>query len=34
MSDAREAIYNALTKNHIEIPFPQRDVHIKEVVTK
>lgn len=26
---AKEAIYNALNENGIEIPFPQRDVHIK-----
>ena len=25
----KEAIYNTLNKNNIEIPFPQRDVHIK-----
>ena len=24
----KEAIYNALNQNHIEIPFPQRDLHI------
>jgi small-conductance mechanosensitive channel len=24
-----EAIYNALNENDIEIPFPQRDVHVK-----
>ena len=24
----KEAIYNTLNENHIEIPFPQRDVHI------
>lgn len=27
---AREAIYNAFNENGIEIPFPQRDVYIKE----
>ena len=27
---AREAIYNAFAANGIEIPFPQRDVYIKE----
>ncbi len=27
-SDILEAIYNALNENNIEIPFPQRDVHI------
>ena len=26
----KEVIYNTLNKNNIEIPFPQRDVHIKE----
>lgn len=25
----KEAVYNTLNKNNIEIPFPQRDVHIK-----
>lgn len=25
----RETIYNVLTKNNIEIPFPQRDVHMR-----
>ncbi len=29
MSRARELIYNTLRENGIEIPFPQRDVHIK-----
>ena len=24
----KEAIYNALNANNIEIPFPQRDVHL------
>ena len=28
---AKEAIYNAFYKNGIEIPFPQRDVHVKSV---
>ena len=27
-SDIMEAVYNALNENHIEIPFPQRDIHI------
>lgn len=27
-SDIMEAVYNALNDNHIEIPFPQRDIHI------
>lgn len=26
----KEVIYNTLSQNHIEIPFPQRDVHIKK----
>ena len=26
----RETIYNTLNKNGIEIPFPQRDVHLKQ----
>ena len=25
----KEVIYNTLNQNNIEIPFPQRDVHIK-----
>jgi small-conductance mechanosensitive channel len=28
LAKSREVIYNVLNKNHIEIPFPQRDVHI------
>ena len=28
-SDLRYKIYNTFKENHIEIPFPQRDVHIK-----
>ncbi|MGM9694825.1 MAG: mechanosensitive ion channel domain-containing protein [Alloprevotella sp.] len=28
VSAANEAIYNVLNENHIEIPFPQRDVHL------
>ena len=27
----KEAIYNALNNNNIEIPFPQTDLHIKEI---
>ncbi len=27
-SRIKELIYNTLNENHIEIPFPQRDVHI------
>ena len=30
ISEANTKIYNALNKNKIEIPFPQRDVHIKK----
>ena len=30
-SDLRYAIYKALTENGIEIPFPQRDLHVKDV---
>jgi len=29
-SRAKEAIYNAFAQNGIEIPFPQRDVHLKQ----
>ena len=29
-ASAKEAIYNAFNANGIEIPFPQRDVYIKE----
>jgi len=28
-SRIKEAIYNTLNQNGIEIPFPQRDVHIR-----
>lgn len=31
---AREAIYNTFNKNGVEIPFPQRDVHIRSVVSQ
>ena len=27
----REAIYNTLNANHIEIPFPQRDINIRQI---
>ena len=27
----RERIYQALNDNHIEIPFPQRDIHVRDV---
>ena len=26
--EVKEAIYNTLSEHHIEIPFPQRDIHI------
>ena len=26
----KEVIYNTLNKNNIEIPFPQRDIHIRD----
>ena len=29
-SRVKEIIYNTLNKNNIEIPFPQRDLHIKQ----
>jgi len=29
-SRIKEIIYNTLNSNHIEIPFPQRDVHLKQ----
>ncbi len=29
VSDIMQCIYNTLNEHHIEIPFPQRDVHIK-----
>lgn len=29
VSDVMECIYDTLNKNNIEIPFPQRDVHVK-----
>jgi small conductance mechanosensitive channel len=30
VAKANELIYKSLAENGIEIPFPQRDVHIKE----
>ena len=30
-ANVKEAIYQALNENHIEIPFPQRDVYIRQV---
>ncbi|MCQ2200186.1 MAG: mechanosensitive ion channel family protein, partial [Paludibacteraceae bacterium] len=32
VSKAKEIIYNALNDNNIEIPFPQRDLHIKDKI--
>ena len=29
-AQAKEIIYNALQEHGIEIPFPQRDIHIKQ----
>jgi len=29
VSDVLRTIYETLSQNHIEIPFPQRDIHIK-----
>ena len=29
----KEAVYNTLNAHHIEIPFPQRDIHIRSVET-
>lgn len=34
VSKAKEIIYNALNDNNIEIPFPQRDLHIRSNVAK
>ena len=31
---AREAVYDALNKHQIEIPFPQRDIHIRPIPEK
>ena len=33
MAAANETIYNTLNENHIVIPFPQRDVYIKQVLS-
>ena len=30
-AQAKEVIYNTLNKHGIEIPFPQRDIYVKEV---
>lgn len=34
IGDIMEAMYNALNDNHIEIPYPQRDIHIVSDSTK
>jgi len=31
VSKVKEVIYNTLNRNHIEIPFPQRDVYVRHV---
>ena len=31
VAKVKEVIYNTLNKNHIEIPFPQRDVYVRHV---
>lgn len=31
IAKAKEIIYNTLNENHIEIPFPQRDVYIRQI---
>lgn len=30
LARVKEVIYNVLNENHIEIPFPQRDIHIRQ----
>jgi small-conductance mechanosensitive channel len=34
LAKAREIIYNVLNENNIEIPFPQRDIHIRDNESK
>jgi potassium-dependent mechanosensitive channel len=34
VSKIKESIYNTLNNHHIEIPFPQRDIYIKEIPKK
>ena len=34
LAKARETIYNVLNENNIEIPFPQRDIHIRNDESK
>ena len=31
---AKEAIYNILNENHIEIPFPQQDIYIRNITSE
>ena len=31
VAKVKEVIYNTLNKNHVEIPFPQRDVYVRHV---
>jgi len=31
IANVKEAIYEALNENHVEIPFPQRDIYIRQV---
>ena len=31
IANVKEAIYQALNENHVEIPFPQRDIYIRQV---
>jgi small-conductance mechanosensitive channel len=33
LSRTRELIYNTLRQNNVEIPFPQRDVYIRQMTT-
>jgi len=31
LGEAKESVYNVLNANHIELPFPQRDVYIRQI---
>ena len=31
IAKVKEVVYNTLNKNHIEIPFPQRDVYVRHI---
>jgi small-conductance mechanosensitive channel len=33
-SDIAIGVYNTFAENNIEIPFPQVDLHVKDIVTK